>query len=179
MVDTPKKPDYKGADDITFAFGQSAVDGQVGALIGGAAGAAAGAMMHKKLDVAAMAEAKDVLRNSEKFGEMMKAGWKVLNRGGKALAMGLVGAALIGQITQLTGAFRGVGKAKEARNQFEEITGENTTLRTQLEAAQEKISLAEERAATAEKNLESTKSFVSVLQSERAQPKGKDGPSPA
>lgn len=164
-----KKPEYKGPSDAVTALGQSQVDGWVGGIAGAAVGAVGGALVHDEAKhkniVGALEKSvkkvnnKKVIKGVESVFEkegVFKAIWHAATKPGKALIGALGGAIIIGVIGQMTGAFRGARKAKEARQQFDDITSENLELQHKLEAAEAQVA--------------QSKSFVDTLKTERNKP---------
>ncbi len=172
--------EYKGLSKTASAFGQSDVDALKGLAVGGAIGAAIGAVAHsdevqkeattklrvsydllKRLnkldDKEALKSLKTELFKDIKSSDILKSGWEALGRGSKAL----VGAAIVGiavaSVTQIVGYFRGAKKANAARQQFDEITAENRELKGKLSVIE---------AVTAQTKPE--KSFVADLNEQRA-----------
>ncbi len=172
--------EYKGLSKTASAFGQGDVDALKGLAVGGAIGAAIGAVSHsdevqkeataklrvsydllKRLnkleDKEALKSLKAELFKDVKSSDILKGAWEALGRGSKAL----IGAAIIGtavaSVTQIVGYFRGAKKANAARQQFDEITAENRDLK-------EKLSAIETSAA----QIKPEKSFVADLNEQRA-----------
>lgn len=173
--------EYKGLSKTASAFGQGDVDALKGLAVGGAIGAAIGAISHsdevqkeastKLMNLDALVKRLDKLYDKETFkslkaelfkdvksSDILKNGWESLGRGSKAL----IGAAIIGtavaSVTQIVGYFRGYKKAKAARAQFDEITAENRELK-------EKLSVIE---AVTVAQAKPEKSFVADLDEQRA-----------
>ncbi len=173
--------EYKGLSKTASVFGQGDVDALKGLAVGGAIGAAIGAVSHsdevqkeaatklkvsydllKRLnkldDKEALKSLKAELFKDVKSSDILKSWWEALGRGSKAL----IGAAIIGTavaaVTQIVGYFRGYKKAKAARAQFDEITAENRGLK-------EKLSVIEAVTAAQAKP---EKSFVADLDEQRA-----------
>lgn len=176
------KPKYKGPSEATTAMGQSYVDGMTGSTVGIVAGIAAGAATHKPeltKKIKAALETKNladlheegvgwkhgrmpnegILEEAERFLEQHKGWrrhWHNMERGGKMFAGALAGFFIAGAIGNIVGYFRGINKAKAAREQFDDITAENQALKHTLNAI-------EVQAA-------SGKSFTATLDNERNKP---------